>query len=276
MDMAGDITKLVLPKASDNCRQVIEILSSMEPDFKTLDATLFRNDILSDAIIKYSNSPFHHRESEITDVTTAINILGLANVYNAVVSTILKDYLQDNVTGSRILQHSVSISALGSFIATKTSKSLQHEIELLGLLHDLPSMVLCRNYKPEYRSLIKGHTKNAQPLEVLEQDIFGFGRGELLDAAMKALCLPDKMRNILTQYHSISEPEEAEKDKYLSILSMAHHMETSVVPEKLRLFDTIPGEQKSLQEKLVISDDDYGALVNESRNVINEHIALVA
>lgn len=53
-------------------------------------------------------------------------------------------------------------------------------------------------------------------------------------------------------------------------------METSVVSEKLRLLDTIPGERESLQEKLAISEDDYSTLINESRDVINEHIALVA
>jgi len=184
--------------------------------------------------------------------------------------------MQDNVTGNRILQHCITISALGSFIASKTSKFLQHELELLGLLHDLPSMVLCHNFKPEYRSLVKDHSKTSPPLGQLELEIFGLGRCELLDLAMRELCLPDKMRKILIQYLSITEPADAEKDEYLSILSLAHHMETSVVPEKLRLPDIIPGDRESLQEKLAISEDDYSTLINESRDVINEHIALVA
>ena len=274
--MVADITQLVLPRPSDNCRQVIEILSSTDPNFKALDTTLSRNEELSNAIIKFSNSPFHHRESEIDDVNTAINMLGLANVYNAVVTTVLKEYTQDNVTGNRILQHCITISALSSFVASKTSKFLQHELELLGLLHDLPSMVLCHNFKPEYRALVKGQSKTSSPLEQVEQEIFGLDRCVLLGLAMRELGLPDKMSNILTQYHSISAPEHAEKDQYLSILSLAHHMETSVVSEKLRLFDTLPGDRESLQAKLVISDDDYSTLINESRDVINEHVALVA
>ena len=149
--------------------QVIKILSSTEPDFKALEAALSHNEILSMAIIKYSNSPFHHRESEISDVNTAVNMLGLAHVYNAVVTTILNDYM----TGNRILQHCITISALGGFIASKTSKYLQHEMELLGLMHDLPSLVLCYNFKPEYRSLVKGQLKISLPLEQLEEEIFG-------------------------------------------------------------------------------------------------------
>lgn len=274
--MAADITQLVLPRASGHCQKAIEILSTNEPDFKSLEAALSADAALANAIIKYSNSPVHRRENEITDVNTATNILGLKNVYNAVLTMVLKDYLQENITGDRILQHSVTISAIGSFVASKISKLLQHEMELLGLLHDLPSMVLCHNFKPEYRSLIKGHSKTGLPLEQLEQEIFGLGRCELLDLAMRELCLPDKMRKILIEYHSMTEPVHAEKDKYLSILSLAHHMETSVVSEKLRLFDSIPGDRESLKVKLAISDDDYSTLINECRDVINEHIALVA
>ena len=274
--MAADLTQLVLPQSSDNCRQVIEILSSKEPDFKALQARLSEHDTLSNAIIKFSNSPFHHRDSEIEDVVTAINILGLTNVYNAVVTTVLKEYMQDNVIGNRILQHCLTVSALGSFIASKSSKLIQHEIELLGLLHDLPSMVLSHNYKAEYRSMVKEHTTNSPPLEQLELEIFGLRRTDLLDVAMRKLCLPDKMRKILIDYHAMSKPEDSEKDQYLSILSLAHHMETSVVPDKLRLLETLPGLRKNLQEILVISDDDYSNLINQSRDVINEHIALVA
>jgi len=273
--MATDITQLVFPTVSDNCRQVIELLSSNEPDFKKLEIVLSRSDTLSRAVIKYSNSPFHHRDNEISDVVTAINILGLANIYNAVMATILKDYVRDNVTGSRILQHCVTISALASFIASKTRRHIQHEIELLGILHDLPSLVLCRNFKPEYREMAKSLSAVTPTLDVLEQEKFAVARCDLLNPALQDLALPPKFGEMLGRYHAIVEPEQAEEDDYMIILSMAHHMELNVIPQNHRLPDTVPGDKKSLLEKLAISEDDYAILINECQDFINEHIALV-
>lgn len=274
--MAADISKLEIPVPSGSCKRAIEILSGNDADIKSLETAIAGDEILSNAVIKYSNSPVHHRELEISELGTATNILGLRNVYIVLLTAVLKEYMQESITGDRILQHCMTISALCSLIAARVSKQQQHEMELLGLIHDLPSLVLCRNYRAEYRSLIKGITHASLPLEQLEQEIFHFSRRELADASMRELALPEKMRTTLIAYHSITKPEQVEQDKYHAILGLAHHMEASVVSAKLRLTDSLPGEKDKLLTTLGLSDADYSDMINASRTVINEHIALVA
>lgn len=274
--MAVELSQLELPTPSGNCKKAIELLSGSDANIKTLEAAISRDEILSTAIIRYSNSPVHRREVEITDVGTATNILGLKNVYVVLVTAVLKEYMQESITGDRIIQHCMTISALASLIGSKISKLLQYELELLGVLHELPSLVLCHNYRPEYRALVKSMTGNSPPLQQAEQEIFRVNRRDLVDVAMRKLFLPEKLRNILIEFHSMSTPEQAEKDKYLAALSLAHHMETSVVPQKQRLPDSAPGEKEKLLAMLGVSNDDYSELVNSSHDIISDHIALVA
>ncbi len=274
--MSTDISRLRFPAPSGHCKKAIEILSGPDADIKTLELTIEGDDTLANAVIRYSNSPVHHRDNEIADLGTATNILGLKNVYIVLVTAVLKGYIQDSIVGNRILHHCLTISALTSMIAAKISKQMQHEMELLGILHALPSLVLCHNFQPEYRALVKGMTHTSPPLAQLEQDIFHVSRRDLIDASMRELALPDTMRNTLVAYHSISKPGQAEADKALSILSLAHHMELSVAAENLRMPDSLPGEKEKLRVALGLSEADYGGLINACQVVINDHIALVA
>lgn len=274
--MAVELSQLEFPAPSGSCKKAIEVLSDSDADIKTLEAAITSDEVLANAIIRYSNSPVHCRENEITEVGTATNILGLKNVYIVLVTAVLKDYMQDSITGDRIMHHCMTISALASLVASKISKVLQYEMELLGVLHDLPSLVLCHNYRPEYRALIKGMKDTSPPLEQAEQDIFRVNRQELIDLSMRKLSLPDKMRNTLIKFHSIIEPEQAEQEQHLAILCLAHHIEAGVVSKKQRLPDTVRGEKEKLLTTLGISDADYSDLINTSRTVINDHLALVA
>ena len=274
--MVAEISKLEFPTPSGNCKKAIELLASKDADIKALGEAIASDEVLSTAIIRYSNSPVHERDNEITDVVTATNILGLKNVYVVLVTAVLKDYMQDSITGDRIIQHNMAISALSRLIAAKISKALQYEMELLGVLHDLPSLVLCHNYRAEYRALIKGMKSTSPPLEQVEKEIFHVDRQTLIDRAMREFALPELMRNTLTKFHSITRPEQAEDDKYLAILSLAHHLEARVVAEKQRLPDSPQGDKARLLTKLGISAETYSELVNASRAVIDDHLALVA
>ncbi|MDH5444419.1 MAG: HDOD domain-containing protein [Gammaproteobacteria bacterium] len=274
--MAADISQYVYPKASGKCLTALQMLSEKDTDINTLEKAISGDDLLSHAIIKYSNSPVHHRAVDIEEVSPAINLLGLKNIYNVLVMAVLKEYVTDNMTGSRILQHSATIAALTSLIGAHYNKQLQHEVELLGILHDLPSLVLCYNHKAEYRSLMKEVTSAGQPLEKMEQDIFGVNRTQLIKSAVSDLHVPANLVQCINSYHSISRPDEVLEDDHLAILALAHHMEASVANQNLRLYDSVPGEKDALLKKLAISDTKYSELINASRDVISEHISLVA
>lgn len=274
--MAADMSQLELPLPSGNCKQAIEIITGNNADIKAIEAAIAGDALLSNAVIRYSNSPVHHREVEIGDVGTATNILGLKNVHVVLVTAVLKNYMQESLTGDRILQHCLTISALCSLLAARVSKQLQYEMELVGILHDLPSLVLCHNYRPEYRALIKGMKHNSPPLEQAEQDIFRITRQALMEQAVAKLLLPEKIQAKLIMYHASDMEQHLDKDRYLAVLCLAHHMEVNLVPTKLRLPDSLRGEKEQLLSVLGLTNTDYTELVNTSQEVINEHIALVA
>lgn len=276
--MAVDLNKLAFPKASGNCLKAMEMLGDDDVDIIALDKVITSDPILSSTIIKYANSPIHRRQSQITNVATAINILGLKNVYNALVMAIMKGYSSGNKSSEHILHHSLTISALGSFIASRTFKQTQHEMELLGIMHDLPSMVLCHNFRSEYRSLLADIRRAEQPLEAMELEIFGVRREQIIGLAMREFCLPEKIANVLIANCATTDigPVESDEDRYLSILALAHHVEGSVVNDQYRMHDTVPGNLKVLLGNLELIDTEYSDMIDDGLDVINEHISQVA
>lgn len=276
--MAVDLAKLEFPKASGSCLKAMEMLADDDVDIIALERVVSGDPILSSTIIKYANSPIHRRQSEITNVATAINILGLKNVYNALVMAIMKGYAEGSKSNEHILHHSLTVSALASFIAAKTFKKAQHEMELLGIMHDLPSMVLCYNFRPQYRALLKDIQRAEQPLEKIEQEVFGIDRQAIIGLAMKELALPETISNVLIAYTATTEigPVENDEDRCLSILSLAHHIEASVVSDQYRMHDSIPGDQKVLLSNLELVETDYSDMIDDGLEVINEHVSQVA
>ena len=88
--------------------------------------------------------------------------------------------------------------------------------------------------------------------------------------------MPANIQALLIEYHLMTKPEDLEKNEPLAILALAHHIETSLVADNLRLHDSLPGDKKRLMAMLAISDEDYSDFIQNSRNIISEHIALVA
>ncbi|MDH5409011.1 MAG: HDOD domain-containing protein [Gammaproteobacteria bacterium] len=276
--MAADISQLEFPKASGSCLKAMEMISEGDTDINALDKIISSDPILASTIIKYGNSPIHRRQSEITNVATAINILGMKNVYNALVMAIMKGYAAGNKTSELILQHCMTISALSSFIASRTFKKAQHDMELIGIMHDLPSLVLCSNYRKEYRELMADISKADKPLEVLEEEIFAVSRAEIIGRSVKEFSFPEKISSVLIANCSKPEigPVEADEDRYLSILCLSHHIEASVVPAQFLMYDTIVGDRQQLCDNLEIVDTDYSDIIDDAQEVINEHVSQVA
>ena len=274
-----DLASLEYPVVSGHCLKAIEMISGGDTDILQLQKEISQDPMLSLAIIKLGNSPMHRRQSEIEDVNTAINILGTTNILNALVMETIKGYTENGgKTSERIIQHSAVISVLGHFIADKVFRQANATMELVGILHDLPSMVLCHNFKPEYRELMAGITRAEKPLEVLEAEIFKFTRSDIMARCVEEFHLPESVVNALLKSCMGTKIEKIDDktDKYVSILRLAHHMESKVSSEQHRMHDSIPDDLEQLLTNLALTKPAYEEMLDECASVVSEHISQVA
>ena len=274
-----DLAELEYPVVSANCLKAIDMITSGDTDILQLQKVISQDAMLSLAVIRLGNSPMHRRQSEIEDVNTAINILGTTNVLNALVMETIRGYSENGgKTSERIIQHGAVISALSHFIADKSFKQAKSSMELLGILHDLPSLVLCHNFRPEYRELMKNIVRLEQPLEKLELEIFGISRQDIMQRCVEEFHLSENMTQALMLYSEGTELEAAntKADKYVSILRLAHYMESKVASDQIRMHDSTPDAEEQLIANLDLKKPDYEEMLENCASVVSEHTSKVA
>jgi len=275
----ADLEKLEYPVVSANCLKAIDMITAGDTDILQLEKVISQDAMLSLAVIRLGNSPMHRRQSEIEDVSTAINILGTTNILNALVLETIRGYTENGgKTSERIIQHGAVIAALSHFIADKAFKQAKSVMDLLGILHDLPSLVLCHNFRPEYRELMTNITRLGRPLEELEQEIFGILREDIIKRSVEEFHLSENITNALMLYSQGAKLETAntKAEKYVSILRLAHLMESKVASDQIRMHDSIPDAEEQLLDNLGLKKSDYEDMLDNCAEVVSEHISKVA
>lgn len=116
--MTIDLSKLKLPALSEAGLQVLELLASNDIDFNCLGDFLSKDPLLSATMLKYANSPVYKREVKISNVRTAISILGLKTCIMAVSFAIMKSCDKPSFPATeKIWQNSINISTIARILA---------------------------------------------------------------------------------------------------------------------------------------------------------------
>jgi len=261
--MGIELSQLPLPKVSPSCVQLLNILSTAEPDIKKLDAIINKDPLLASTIIKYANSPLYRRSSKISNLQTALNLLGLKNIRSAVVMTIMRsDNKKQNKIDESVWAHSEVISQLCRLIAKECMPPLADDMQLIGLIHDIGMLVLNQYDGEKYQKLFDLSQQSAeqqltdQRLDVLEVQSFGFSHDTVAVRLCKEFRFVEQVGLVIGGYHchfdkvqsaqvdvsakhssakfsdepysDVENDVEADVENMISILSLAHHLESFI------------------------------------------------
>ncbi|MCK5639598.1 MAG: HDOD domain-containing protein [Gammaproteobacteria bacterium] len=265
--MGIDINQLEMIKVSVQEMKALQIISSDEPDLVELEQVILQDPLLASTVIRYANSPLYRRTAEISNVHTAIQLLGIRCIRGAIVSATIHSALStENTVGQRILSHMLDISALCKLIARKCCQKAADDLEFLGLFHDIGMLILAENFPEQYVQLLDQASSESKPVDALEKEVFGISHDQVTVRASHDFRLPQQYQDLLKEFHSrpLLTEIEIESDQYVAILSLAHYLLISVKQNEDCFYETLGESLESLKELLVISPEQWVGLVEEA------------
>ncbi|MFQ5469463.1 MAG: HDOD domain-containing protein [Gammaproteobacteria bacterium] len=262
--MLLDASKLTLPKVSPDGLIALDIISSDDPDVKALENCILRDPLLASTIIKYANSPLYRRQDKISNVSTAIRLLGLKNIRSAVVKATLSSMAENPSPTNQIAwQHGTDIALLCRLIAQLIKPEIADDMEFIGLIHDMGLLLLINNFQDIYENIIADSVSDGSAINTLEKERLDVQHDIIAMSFLDQFRLPENYTTLLCNYHSHDRIENLDtvEDFYTAILDLAHHIWQSVMPHEDHFQETIVQQMTELQELLDFPEDNIQEII---------------
>jgi HD-like signal output (HDOD) protein len=275
--MGIDVSKLKVPTTSGSGLQVMEAISGQEPDLSLVGDMIAKDPVLTSTLLRIANSAMYRREKEISNVRTAVGMLGAQKVRMAVTVVAMRSI---EAKGSAIQEleweHCFAISTLCRLIGQHAFPVMMEDLELTGLLHDMGALILIANYPGEYQKLVQAANKRDMAIVDAEKKYFGLDRNEVLMHMSDALHLPEVTRRAMDAFrqHQVVESIDTEVDTHVAVLTLAHHIDRGLQAESPLPIEKLAGSLGSLKEKIGLSDENLDDIYEEYQNLLNSVISV--
>lgn len=263
--MTINLKELKLPSLSEAGLQVLELLASDDIDFARLGDYLAKDPLLSATMLKYANSPLYKRQVKVSNVRTAVSILGLKTCKMAVSFAIMKSY--DNpptpIT-ENIWSHSVNTSVVGRIIAENLYPELVDDVETSALMHDMGALILARSFPEQYQQIFAQAMSENVALNKCEKATIGLSHDDIFHVIASHLRLSEETQEVIAGFHDSAAVTAVNNavDRQRLILYMAHYF--------LQRYDiavcfneTLPNDLDSIAILFNLSDDKLDQLYDE-------------
>jgi len=265
------LNQLEIPKPTVYASQALQLIAEQDTDFNALGKVIMQDPLLASALLRYANSPINRRFSEISNVPTALNLLGLKSVRSAIVSSTLHSLCSDSTSvDNEILQHMHNISTICRLIARIVCQDREYDLEFLGLIHDVGMLVLATNFEEQYQAFFIKSRQDNVALDKLEEAEFGMSHDAVSAHLAHDYRLPKSQIDLLRKYHADAAAPTVDNNENNDewILSMAHLLLLEITPEGSVIYETLNSDLPSLQKLLNISDNQIDQLRKDIKNIV--------
>ncbi len=218
MNILKELTKdeIRLPSPPAIAIRILNAIKNEDASYDELSKIIMSDPALSSKTLKIVNSSFYGLLQKIDDLKKALSILGINSIKNICLSFVIVNELQTESDGvfdfdffwKRSVTAAVAAKLSAEFINEKNESAF-----VSGLLQDIGIAVMYFCRKDDYLKVLNEKKVSESPVEIAEENIFGFNHQEVGYEILKMWGLPENI--------------------YMSIRH--HHMNTAVPPE----YDTI-------------------------------------
>ncbi len=278
--MSIDLATLKLPTTSQIGLRLFDDIGSDDFDINTLADTLSADAVISASLLKYANSPLRSRQSEVTNIRNAIQMLGIKNVKLVIAIAVMRALNggEEHIT-ELVWRHSYRISLLSRLIAGACNPAITDDVVITALMHEMGALILSANFPDEYGRAFNLSSEKGIPLERSELNIFGIHRGTVIVSLAQRIGLPQVTIDALTEFFvhapifSLKKPREWHR----AILTLAHHMEWLMPPRDLQLeedfrYRIVNGRMQSLESLSQLLKLDKDRL----KTIFTDYLALLS
>jgi putative nucleotidyltransferase with HDIG domain len=228
-------------------------------------------------VLKVVNSPFYGIRNRIDTISRAISIIGMDDLYNIITSVVAVNSFSNIATNlvkpATFWRHSFCTAILAKKIARHCNVLHTERLYVVGLLHDIGSLLLYATYPGESEEIIKESSGDEELHYRLEQKMLGFTHADIGAELLKEWGLPDSLTESIRNHHEPCKDEELILDKCIihlaNALSNCYILGTylEALPEKSNTPDAC------IWDYITLSDEDkseiYDGLDEELADAIS-------
>lgn len=206
--LASEVENLFsLPEIYFHFRQTIDNPASNIDDIALI---VSQDPNISARILNIANSSFFGIVKEINTVSRAINIMGLSQLHDLVLTvSVTKAFTgidKKLVNMKSFWLHSVYCAAISRLIAKKCNVLDSERLFVSGLLHDIGHLVMYTRLPTQVPDLLNRAIQEQKPLDLLERKIFGFDYAQVGGELLKSWQLPANLYQSV-QNHTLLKQE---------------------------------------------------------------------
>ena len=182
----------------------MEMLNNPKTSASDIGEIISQDPGLTIKLLKIVNSAFYGFPSRIDTISRAITIVGTLELTDLILGSsaiqVFSRIPNRLVNMRQFWEHSLYTAVVARILARYLRAPNTERCFVMGLLHDVGSLIMYRQKPDEARRALEMADKEDMPLPDAEREIFGFDHGEVGAELMRSWNLPDSFVTA-TRYH---------------------------------------------------------------------------
>ncbi len=200
-----------------------EVIEDPESSFKDIGGVILHDPALCARILKISNSPLFNPESEVESIEHALTFIGMNQLEELVLGTAVMEGFKgipvDVIDINSFWKHSIACALTARLIAEHIHEADKERFYLLGILHDIGSLVIYKKAPKAAKEALQLSEENSKYLYQIETQVHGFNHAEAGAALFHAWNLPERLIEVVACHHAPMQAKTFSKDA--SIIHLA-------------------------------------------------------
>ena len=214
-----------------------KVIENPRSSFKAIGEVILLDPALSARILKVANSPFFNPGFKVESIERALTFIGMDQLEELVLGTAVmgsfKDIPIDLVDVNSFWKHSIACALSARLIAEHIREPGRDRFFLLGILHDVGSLVIYKKAPEAAKRALELSEKNSEFLFQVETQIHGFNHADVAASLFRLWKLPEELVQVVAAHHTPAKSKNFSKDASIIYLAdlLAHGLHLSETGE---------------------------------------------
>jgi len=191
--------------------EILEAVKDEDTSFEALARVVNSDPSLSARVLKVANSSFYGVSQKVNTIPKALSILGLEALKSIALSFVIVETMQgvsrNQFAFEYFWKRAVTAGVAAKSIA-KAAKVKYDEAFVSGLLQDIGIIIMYFIEREAYEQVLDEKKASAQPVFVVEKNIFGFEHQEVGERILDQWGLPPEISKPIGYHHCVSKAPE--------------------------------------------------------------------
>jgi len=197
-----------IPSAPPVVTQLMQLISDPTVGAEAIGDALSHDPTLVAELLRVANSPFYGRRGKVSNLASAVMVLGFHALRNLVVALSTREIYGSFEGLPRVLwEHANAVGVVAGAVAKRVGMVSVEDAFAAGLLHDLGMLLLHKSDPDRYAGLLAA-APHLEALAEAEHQEWGFDHSEVGAAVAVHWSLPERMVQVVGAVHHLDRVAE--------------------------------------------------------------------